>query len=213
MDQDYWLERWKNKETGFHNKKPHPLLVKHFKKLAIEKNTTVFAPLCGKSLDLVWIASQGHQVIGVEFSQSAVEQFFEELNAHPEISTVDEFQRYYSKGIEIFVGDFFNTSTKHLGKIAAVYDRAALVALPTDLRKQYTTHLKNITNKAPQLLLCYKYDSELMTGPPFIVSPEEVKSHYETSHQISKLETVTTNNIRGKIPAEEMIYLLTERKK
>lgn len=213
MDRDYWLKRWNDKETGFHNNKPHPLLVKYFEKLGIEKNTTVLVPLCGKSLDLIWIASLGHRVIGVEFSQSAVEQFFDELNVQPEISKVDELQRYRSKGIEIFVGDFFNTSSKHFGKIAAVYDRAALVALPKDLRERYTAHLKDVTEAASQLLLCYRYDQELMTGPPFIVSPKEVKAHYEDSYQISQLEILTANKIRGEVPAEEIIYLLKTRKK
>lgn len=211
MDRNYWLKRWSDNETGFHNDKPHPLLVKHFKSLEIKKGTTVLVPLCGKSLDLVWIASQGHRTVGVEFSQTAAEQFFDKLKVRPDVSRTDGLQKYQSENLEIFVGDFFDTSSKHFGEISAVYDRAALVALPLDLRQRYTTHIKDITHKASQLLICYKYNQELMKGPPFIVSLEEVKNHYEKSHKVSHLDTAPSNQLKGEVFAEETIYLLKKR--
>jgi len=84
-----------------------------------------------------------------------------------------------------------------LGQIDAVYDRAALVALPKDMRDRYTQHLVAITGNAPQLLIAFAYDQSLMDGPPFSVSSEEIDAHYAAHFDIEDLETVLSRNLKG----------------
>jgi thiopurine S-methyltransferase len=119
----------------------------------------------------------------------AVEQLFTELGVEPEISRVGAVDLYSAKDIDIFVGDLFDLSRKMLGPVDAIYDRAALVALPPDMRCRYTAHLMEITGKAPQLLICYEYDQSLMGGPPFSISGEEVERHYGKSYRINLMTT------------------------
>ena len=39
---------------------------------------SIFVPLCGKTLDLIWLNEKGHTVMGCELSEVAAKQFFEE---------------------------------------------------------------------------------------------------------------------------------------
>ena len=96
-----------------------------------------------------------------------------------------------------------------LGLVDAIYDRAALVALPEEMRNRYTAHLMEITDKAPQLLICYEYDQNLMEGPPFSVSNEEINLHYRDSYHLTPIESANVpGGIKGKGPAKENVWLL-----
>ena len=83
MDAEFWLERWREGRTHFHQTRITPLLQKYWPTLAVPKGGRVLVPLAGKSLDMVWLAAQGHAVLGVELSQLAVDQFFEENELRP----------------------------------------------------------------------------------------------------------------------------------
>ena len=142
-------------------------------------------------------------------SKMAVEQLFTELGVEPTISRVGEVDHYSANNIDIFVGDIFELSSKMLGPVDAIYDRAALVALPEEMRNRYTAHLIMLTDKAPQLLICYEYDQSLMEGPPFSVSDKEVDQHYRDNYDLTLM--VSTNvpgGLKGKCVAKENVWML-----
>lgn len=209
MDASFWLQRWKKNDIGFHKSKANPVLVKYFKELSLVKGSRVFLPLCGKTLDIAWLLSNGYRVAGVELIEIAIEQLFMGLGVKPKISGAGEVKHYRAKNIDIFVGDIFDLSSQMLGPVNAIYDRAALVALPEEMRNRYTAHLTEITAKAPQLLVSYEYDQNLMAGPPFSISNEEVNQHYRDSYDLTLI--VSTNipgELKGKCPAKENVWLL-----
>jgi len=209
MDPSFWHRRWEKNEIAFHEGKANPLLVKHFHELSLAKARRVFVPLCGKTLDISWLLSNGYRVAGAELSQVAIEQLFLELGVQPEISQVGEVEAWSAKNIDIVVGDIFALSRKILGPVDVVYDRAALVAFPEEMRKRYTAHLTEITGKAPQLLICYEYDQRLVEGPPFSVSNEEVKRHYADKYELTLIaSTDVSGGLKGKCPARENVWLL-----
>ena len=210
MDRHFWKQRWENNEIGFHQSEVNPLLIELFKQLLLAKGNRVFVPLCGKTLDIAWLLSKGHCVAGAELSQVAVEQLFIELGIKPNISSLGNIDRYSAKNIDIFVGDIFNLSRQVLGPVDAIYDRAALVALPEEMRQKYTLHLLTISNKAPQLLLSYEYDQSLMAGPPFSISHVEVKQHYADHYRLSFVKEISIpGGLKGKCPATESAWLIT----
>ncbi len=212
MDPNFWHQRWKNKETGWHESKPNALLVQHFSRLSVPKGRRIFMPLCGKSLDIGWLLSNGYRVAGAELSQLAIEQLFMELGEQPEISTMGDVQQWSGKHLDIYVGDIFALTRTMLGPVDAVYDRAALVALPEDIRPRYAAHLMEITGKAPQLLICYQYDQRVMDGPPFSVSNEEVTQHYGETFDAQLIASVDVpNGLKGKCPAKENVWLLRKK--
>lgn len=212
MDPGFWHQRWEKNEIGFHENKPNPLLIKYFHELSVVKGRRIFVPLCGKTLDISWLLSSGYQVVGAELSQFAIEQLFMELGMQPEIETVGLVEQWSANNLDIFVGDIFTVSGKMLGPIDAVYDRAALVAFPEDLRNRYTAHLMEIANRSPQLLICYDYDQRLMEGPPFSVSNEEVHRHYATTYDLALIGgTEVAGGLKGKAPAKENVWLLRRK--
>jgi thiopurine S-methyltransferase len=132
-----------------------------------------------------------------------------ELGMQPDIENVGGIERWSANNLDIFVGDIFAVSRLMLGQVDAVYDRAALVALPEDMRKRYAAHLLEITGKAPQLLISYEYDQSLMEGPPFSVSNEEVRRHYASTHALTPVAgTEVPGGLKGKAPAKENVWLL-----
>ena len=212
MDSDFWLRRWENKETAWHESKPNPVLVTHVHQLALAKGRRMFLPLCGKTLDISWLLSRGYRVSGAELSQLAVEQLFMDLGVQPDIARAGELEQWSATDLDIFVGDIFALSKKALVGVDAIYDRAALVALPSDVRSRYTAHLMALTNKAPQLLVCYEYDQHLMDGPPFSVTDDEIRRHYAKTYEVRLLaSTEVPGGLKGKCPAMENVWLLASK--
>lgn len=209
MDVSFWHKKWEKNDIAFHESEANPLLVKYFKDLSLVKGSRVFLPLCGKTLDIPWLLSNGYRVAGAELSKIAIGQLFTELGVEPKISRVGEVDHYSAKNIDIFVGDIFHIYSKMLGPVDAIYDRAALVALPKEMRTRYTAHLTEITDKAPQMLICYEYDQSLMEGPPFSVSNKEVNQHYRDSYDLTLMESANiTGGLKGKCAAKANVWLL-----
>jgi thiopurine S-methyltransferase len=209
MDARYWHQRWQENKLAFHNSETHPLLIQYFNKLSLVKGSRVFVPLCGKTLDIAWLLSNGYRVAGAELSEIAIEQLFAELGLKPEISQVGQLIHYSAENIDLFVGDIFHLSGKMLDPVDAVYDRAALVALPKEMRNRYTTHLMEITNKAPQLLIVYEYDQQLMEEPPFSINQEEINRTYRNSYGLTLMtSTDVSGGLKGKCEAKESLWLL-----
>lgn len=209
MDADFWHHKWANNDIGFHESEANPLLLRHFPALGLAQDSRVFLPLCGKTLDIHWLLSQGYRVAGAELSRTAVEQLFDELGAAPRVSASGPLERHHAPGLDIFVGDLFDLSRQMLGPVDAIYDRAALVALPQGTRGRYATHLIEISGHAPQLLVCFDYDQRLMEGPPFSLSDEEIARHYAARYDVRLLERAAiAGGFKGKFPAKETVWLL-----
>ena len=212
MEPSFWLERWESNNIGFHKKEANPLLVEYVETLALPPGSRICLPLCGKTRDIAWLLSQGYPVIGIELIERAVEQLFDELGIKPTRSQTGTIQRYQSpdrQDLEILTGNIFEVSPELMGSVDAVYDRAALVALPKAMRQEYTQHLGQLTGHAPQLLLTYEYDQDLMDGPPFSIGPEEVHQHYSDRYHLSLLlRTPVNGGLKGMYPATEQVWLL-----
>ncbi|WP_062057457.1 thiopurine S-methyltransferase [Cellvibrio sp. OA-2007] len=209
MQPEFWHKKWQESDIGFHNSDAHPLLVKHFPTLGLAAGSRVFLPLCGKTLDIHWLLAHGFQVVGAELSPIAIEQLFDELGVAPEITQLENLQYYRAPNIDVFVGDVFNVTASLLGHVDAVYDRAALVALPLAMRTNYTSHLKTITGNAKQLLICFEYDQTQLPGPPFSICDEELQAHYNSSYTIQLLESAEViGKLKGQCPAWEKVWLL-----
>ncbi len=212
MDANFWHDKWARNEIGFHGREAHPLLVKHIGALALPAGARVFLPLCGKTLDIHWLLARGMQVAGAELSPLAIDQLFAELGVAPQVTRQGELTRYSAEHIDIFVGDLFKLSAEALGPVDAVYDRAALVALPPDMRGRYAAQLMAVTACAPQLLICFDYDQAEQAGPPFAVPEAEVRLHYGQAFDVALMESVSLpGGLKGRSAAQEEVWLLKKR--
>ena len=189
MEADFWKQRWQDNQIGFHQATPTPLLLKHWPSLDVPTGARVFVPLAGKSLDMLWFASQGYRVFGVELSKLAVEQFFAEHGLQPGIETTRYGTHYRAGGIELINGDVFGLDETALRDCAAVFDRAALIALPPRMRQRYAGELyAKLPTGCRGLLVTLEYAQAEREGPPFSVPEEEVRASFGRDWNIDLLE-------------------------
>lgn len=209
MEATFWHQRWADNEIGFHASEVNPHLLAHWSTLALPAQSRVLVPLCGKTLDIGWLLSQGYRVVGAELSQLAVEQLFKQLGLDPSITVEGELSHYQSGALDIWCGDIFALSGASLGPVDAIYDRAALVALPAPMRSRYCQHLLDISSAAPQLLLCFEYDQSKMPGPPFSVNEDEVRRHYGGAYRVELLSrSAVAGRLKDQVQASETVWRL-----
>lgn len=189
MDPDFWHQRWREGRIGFHQDRVTPLLERHWPSLDLPAGSRVFVPLAGKSLDLAWLASQGQRVLGVELSRLAIEQFFAEHGLTPETRDSTYGRHYRAGDVELICGDVFDIDAEVLADCTAVFDRAALIALPPELRRRY---VDDVYAKLPVycrgLLVTLEYPQHEKQGPPFSVQEDEVRSQYGRAWRVTTLE-------------------------
>ena len=212
MEPEFWHEKWQNNQTAFHLSAVNPLLVGYFAELALMPGDTIFLPLCGKTLDIAWLRQQGLHVVGVELHEPAVRALFEGLATPYDVVTEGQFIRYETDNITVWVGDFFELSANMLGTVDAIYDRAAIVALPEAMRIRYSQHLITLAKKAKQLVINYEYDQSVMSGPPFSVSNSALHNYYNADYSMTQLyHGAVEGGLKGRCPATENVWLLVPR--
>jgi thiopurine S-methyltransferase len=218
MSPEFWHQRWQRGEIGWHSDEINRHLAEHWPRLGAAVGSRVFVPLCGKSRDLLWLAAQGHRVLGVEISPLAVDGFFADSRLSPLRLDQPPFQRVTADEIELLLGDFFDLAPSHVPGIGAVYDRAALIALPPDMRARYAARLAGLVpSGCPSLLITLDYDQAQMNGPPFAVAESEVQTLFAGGFDIEPLAAVdvlaeqSRFRERGLDRLTEQVYRLRRR--
>lgn len=188
MDQGFWLQRWRNGRLGWHLEEVNPHLVQLWSGVGVPPPGRVFVPLCGKTRDLAWLAERGHAVVGVEISEQGVQELFADHGWEAEVSELGPFRRYRAGPVTVLCGDFFDLTPDHLGPVAAVFDRAALIALPAAMRRRYASHIEGLLpHRPPILLITLEYPPEQMEGPPFAVTEQEITTLFGANWRIQRL--------------------------
>jgi thiopurine S-methyltransferase len=218
MDHGFWQERWQRGEIGFHQARVNGLLSRLWPRLALPKESTVFVPLAGKSQDMAWLASEGHSVAGVELSEIAVSDFFKESGLTPERTSDGRFEISAAGRFKLYRGDFFDLTAEDLKDVAAVYDRAALIALPPAIRQRYAGAFARILPPdAVIFLISIEYPEGALSGAPFSVPQSEIEQLYGDAFDLEILERrdglTHSENLkkRGVTWLEETAYRLKRR--
>jgi len=189
MEPGFWLERWREARTGFHQDAPTPLMLKHWHAVGAPPASRVFVPLCGKSLDMAWFASQGHRVLGAELSPLAVSQFFAGQGVEPTRRTATDGIHHVAGPIEIVQGDVFALDADALAGCAAVFDRAAIIALPPPMRERYAREVyARLPAGCRGLLITLEYPQHEKSGPPFSVGEDEIRRLFARDWDVAVLE-------------------------
>ena len=218
MDPNFWIERWKIGEIGFHREEVHDFLPRYWPTLGLAPGSQVLVPLCGKSHDMAWLAAQGHRVIGVELSPLAVDAFFREHDLAAEVRPAGTLAVWSSGPFTIWCGDIFSLPAEAVRDVAAVYDRAALVAFPQSLQSRYAETLVGLVPAgAPILLVSLTYPEGQINGPPFSTTGGQVEALFGATHEITLAETrdglEDSENLkrRGVTELEEAAFILKRK--
>ena len=189
MEAQFWINAWNEGRTNFHKEEFHDKLIQFYPELNVKAGQKVLVPLCGKSKDLLWLHDQGLNVHGLELYQNAVEAFFSEnsLEGYNKFQDKD-FIQYRYKNIVINCGDFFKLKARN--EYDLIYDRASLVALPSEMRKMYAQIVTDALKVGGKyLLIVYEYDQKKLDGPPFSVDADEVHKLYGDNFSIQLKES------------------------
>lgn len=190
MEPEFWLKRWGQRQIGFHKQDINPYLQRYLRRLELPQGSTIFVPLCGKSRDLIWLADHGFSIIGVELSRLAVDAFFSENKLAVETHRQGKFTLLKARSIRLLCGDFFDMTPDLLDGICAVYDRASLIAFPTEQRRDYAQHLDALLpSQIRMLLITLDYPCAEMQGPPFAVDETGVRELYGNRFTVERLES------------------------
>ncbi|PLT22113.1 thiopurine S-methyltransferase [Psychrobacter sp. MES7-P7E] len=230
MNPEFWQKRWQEGRIGFNQSAVNPLLTEYIDHLDLAAGNRVFVPLCGKSIDMVWLATQGYDVVGVELVETAVQEFFAEQNIEPTVyqQADNPTMKYYQgqlsgQTITLWVADIFALTFEDIGFIDAVYDKAALIALPDDMRVRYSEQVRKLSSDTskvnganneitPQLLLTLNYDQRKKNGPPFSINGEQLEQYYSAHYQISELASVPSSiGSAPDITVTEQVWLLSNK--
>ncbi len=203
MKNDFWLQRWQNKEIGWHKQDFHPQLVKLGKEV-FASGSAVFVPLCGKSKDMLWLAEEGYSVIGCELSVIAIEEFFAEINLQYTIHKEGAFNCYTAGPYTLYQGDFFELEKDYLSKCSGWYDRASLIAFPDEMRADYVAKLLQLFAVGSRaLIISLSYNEGFRKGPPFSVSVDKVKGYFNNATELELLSTTATSLSGVQTPSEQ----------
>lgn len=216
MELSYWQSRWQKDNTGWHMDVVYPQLPKLWPGLSLKNKARVFVPLCGKSLDIKWLAEQGNHVIGMDVSRKALHEL---MDIFPQSFSEDSshgFTIYRSESVELWEGDFLKLPAEKIPDPDVIYDKASIIALPPEMRKRYAQKLLEFCGKQTRILLqTFVYNQSEMSGPPFSVDEKEIEQlfgHRFKSillHEESKLEELSKFERRGLSSyLIEKVYLL-----
>ena len=187
---EFWENRWMNNQTGWHREAYNDMLVKHWPRLNVGTDCNVLVPLCGKSLDMLWLSEQGHNIVGLELVEKAVLAFFQENKLRSEPISLHGHVRYSSPPYTILQGDVFAVKPEMV-QAEAWYDRAAMIALPVSKRQEYVEQLRKLTSSdACGLLITFAYPQEQMKGPPFALHDDDVLRLFANGFKVERLETI-----------------------
>ncbi len=221
MNPEFWQSRWQSGRIGFNQDAANPLLTAYFSALKLSVGSRVFVPFCGKSVDMIWLANQGYHVVGAELVEEAALAFFKEndldFTVMPHLNHAG-IRFYHSKlnkqTITIITGDMFALTAKDLGEIDGVYDRAALIAMPKEMRATYSAQVQALCQTAPQLIITINYDQSTWQGPPFSVTPNQVLDYYQDRYVITQLlNTTSVLNAAPTLSVTEQVWLLIPKSK
>ncbi len=216
MDTSFWNERWINNQIAFHLPTINPNITNFLSEFKLDNHTQIFIPLCGKSLDIAWFASQQYQVLGIECSEKAIKEFFTEQQLIAKKKQIPPFEHYIATNIILLNGDFFDLNKELLKNITLVYDRASLVALTENLRTKYVNLLTKLLPVSTDIfLITLEYNQSIMSGPPFSVTHQNVLQMYQPAYQVELLhendvlEDYLKFKERGLTSLTERVYKIT----
>ncbi|XP_043995493.1 probable thiopurine S-methyltransferase [Gambusia affinis] len=220
MELSEWSQRWQENKIGFHQPEVHSMLQTNYEAVVNGRSAVRwFFPLCGKAVDMKWLADLGHSVVGVEISEMAIRQFFQENKMTfseedvPAVPGAKVFQNS-DRSVSLYQCDLFSFSSAVAGRFGAIWDRGSLVAINPRDRDRYAALIVSLMAPDCRYLLdTLLYNPELYKGPPFFVPDEQVQSLFGGRCDVELLQSVDALTDRqrawGLDALTENVHLLT----
>lgn len=212
MKTSYWKNRWQKNNTGWHLSTVYPMLTKVWPTLSVPENATVLIPLCGKSKDIDWLSQRCGKVIGVEVSKKAIETTLDRLDQEIKQDSSHGLTVYRAGNVELWEADILNLPKTIVTPPDVIYDKAAIIALPKERRKEYAAKLLALSSNNTQMLMqIFDYKQHEMDGPPFSVDRDELQQLLGKQYDIRLLHEQSKFNELAKFQQRGLSSYLTEQ--
>jgi len=233
----YWQKRWEENQIGFHRPQINPYLLNHIEKMTGQKLTaepigdtaqflenskkTWFVPLCGKTVDIPYLLSQGFRVFGLEAAKLAIEALDQE---HSLSLVYNEDTKLFTGAdglLQIYMGDLFSCPIEKFGPFDYVWDRGSFIAVEYPFRSSYVEMMQRALKKSDGSWYNYKYlmdsvqyDKSKFGGPPRSVDAADIEEFYKPwcSVELVESEVMPADNRVAKAVGGEVlvhIYFIT----
>ena len=198
MTHEQWTQAWDKGTIGWHKDKVDAILQKYLKQLCGDKESiSILVTLCGKSLDLPWLADQGHSVVGCELAELAGKQLFEENNIPFSVTAIDDFKVFSAtdKKLKFYAGDFFKVSASLVGTFDVIWDHNAFGAVSPSDRSCYIELLSSLLLPGGKILLSnWEYDQSKRNIAPYSLNSEQIKEYFGAQFEVKLLERMDYND-------------------
>lgn len=212
MEISYWQSRWRKDKTGWHMDQVYPLLPDLWPALSLKAGARILVPFCGKSVDMQWFISEGFHVTGVDVAEKALHAFMERSQKSFSSHQQYGFQVFRSKNMELWQGDFQKLPVTKIPPFDAIYDKAALIALPRNMRPKYAQKILQCSGPETQMLLqTFEYEQDEMPGPPFSVDEREIRQLYGKQFDLALLHQKQKPELRDKFQRRGLSSYLIEK--
>ncbi|XP_033756355.1 probable thiopurine S-methyltransferase [Pecten maximus] len=191
-----WLNNWEGDCTPWHMSDVHEGLARYYKVLVNKPSVQnkIFLPLCGKSVDIKWLADRGNEVVGVEAAEMGLVEFFAEQNIEYSVeaaaSVKGKLFRSRDNKIRLYCCDIFDFSASVECGFSGVWDRGSIEALEFEDRKRYIELMRTLISSETGYL-AEIVERDLGKGPPYYVTADELEAGFGPGCTVTKLMTVT----------------------
>ncbi len=199
VSHEQWTQAWDKGTIGWHRDKVDAILQKYLKQLCGDKESiSILVTLCGKTLDLPWLADEGHSVVGCELAELAGKQLFEENDIPFSVTTIDDFKVFSatdSKKLKFYAGDFFKVNAALIGTFDVIWDHNAFGAVSPNDRSRYIELLSSLLVPGGKILLSnWEYDQSKRNFAPYSLNSEQIKEYFGTLFEVELLERMDHND-------------------
>jgi thiopurine S-methyltransferase len=191
MSNQRWQQMWKDNQIAFHQSDITPLLLQHFLTLKLNTPSRILVPLCGKSIDMAWLTTLGHHVVGIELSPIAIKAYFSERGVKPKKDRIGKFIRWRHGDCELWCGDVFDLTTINLMRDHLVYDNAALTCFPQAIRQSYVDHFHRCLPPRCQILLATTESLDHHSEVEETTIDSEIADLYQANYHVALLASKT----------------------
>ena len=204
MEHSFWHARWRQGRIGFHAATTNPYLAAHWNDLDLPSGSRVLVPLCGKSLDMLYLRAAGHEVVGAELSPMACEAFFVENQLSYHTAVRGSFMAFEgtgdAAGVTLLCGDFNLMHQEEVGQFDAFFDRASVIALPPQMRDRHVATISRLVRPGGRgLVNTLTYPEAEHGGPPFAIGPAEVQARFGDLFVIEELGETSPRGPDGSV--------------
>ena len=188
MEQEFWQEKWDEGRIGFNQAAANPYLVAHWGSLGLAPGSRILVPLCGKTIDMLWLRAQGHAVVGVEFVKEACEAFFIENDIPYEATAMGYRATDDGPELTLVYGDFMALQPEQMGPFDGFYDRASVVALSKELQEAMAAQMDRLLSSGGRGLMV-TFEFPTADGPPFSTPEARIEELFGAQFELKRLAT------------------------